>query len=401
MDSFTDMSDKFLYCDGPGISPKQIISACWNGGVKFPDWFQFANREVILTHQGRGAIALICQILNIGSGDEVLMPAYNCGTEVDPFVWAGANVVFYGVDNRAAIDVEDIIRRITPSTKIIYVTHYFGWPQEMNELFQWCKKRDLYLLEDCALSLFSKGPDDTMGRTGAAAIYSFPKSLPVPDGGALVLAKDILIENKNMYPPGNQVVVFKTLSLLKKWMMNNSNPWQYSKFTRNLFVKSWRAKSDVKGFEVRPDMPKDYYFDVRKINWSISRLSGGILRTMNPIDIIEKRRRNYEYLYNSLADIPALRPLFDKLLNNVCPLSFPALVNDRGRWCKALKDYGIFVGGWWAGYHRSFNWEEFPEARKLKNNLLTLPVHQSLDIVHMEHIAKSVRFLAEGILKTS
>lgn len=83
----------------------------------------------MFTYQARFAISLICQLFHIGSGDEILVPAYNCGAEVDPFVWAGAKVVFYRVDNRAAIDVKDIIRRVTPSTRIFYVTHFFGsWP---------------------------------------------------------------------------------------------------------------------------------------------------------------------------------------------------------------------------------------------------------------------------------
>ena len=148
-------------------------------------------------------------------------------------------------------------------------------------------------------------------------------------------------------------------------------------------------------------MAPNYYFDVKKIDWSMSRLSKGILNTTNDCDIVKTRRRNYQYLYNSLLNIPTLHPLFDDLPNYVCPLSFPALVKDRNHWCNALNANGIQAYEWWAGYHRGFDWEEFPEACTLKNNLLTLPVHQDLDIHQMEYIAGCVKKIAEEIYKSN
>jgi perosamine synthetase len=389
------MSREFLSCDGLGCSPTQMISGVLQSYSELPDWLQFEDRESIFTHQGRNAIALICQLLHIGSGDEVLVPAYNCGAELDPFVWAGAKLVFYRIDNKATIDMEDIIRRVTPSTRIVYVTHYFGWPQEIDELAKWCKDKGLLLLEDCALSLFSKGSNNTIGRVGDAAIYSFVKSLPVPDGGALVLNKDIWNETKTFRAPRHRSIILNSLPLLKKWFMHTNKFWQHYEFTRKLLNKSWLKRSLDQNSEIDREMPQNNYFDKQKIDWSISRLSKGILNTTNPDKIVEKRRRNYQYLYKALFNIPTLHPLFDDLPNNVCPLSFPALVEDRNRWCKALNANGILAYEWWAGYHQSFDWEEFPEARHLKNNLLTLPVHQSLDVGHMEYMAKCVKLIAE------
>ena len=395
------MSREFLSCDGLGCSPSQMISGVLQSYSKLPDWLQFEDRESIFTHQGRNAIALICQLLHIGSGDEVLVPAYNCGAEVDPFVCAGAKLVFYRIDNKATIDTEDIIRRVTPATRIVYVTHYFGWPQEIDELAKWCKDKGLFLLEDCALSLFSKGSDNTVGRTGDAAIYSFVKSLPVPDGGALVINKDVWNETKTFRPPRHRSIILNSLPLLKKWFMHTTKFWQHYEFTRQLLSKSWLRKPSGQDCEIKREMPQSNYFDEQKIDRYISRLSKGILNTTNPEKIVEKRRRNYQYLNKALFNIPALQPLFDDLPNNVCPLSFPALVEDRSRWCKALNANGILAYEWWAGYHRGFDWDEYPEACNLKDNLLTLPVHQDLDINHMEYIAGCVKQIAGEIYKSN
>lgn len=284
------MSDKFLSCNGLGCSPTQMISSMLRSDSKLPDWSQFADRDVIFTHQGRYAIYLICQFLHIGAGDEVLAPAYNCGAEIDPYVWAGAKIVFYRIDNRATIDIEDIIRRVTPSTRIIHVTHFFGWPQEISELAKWCKERGLYLLEDCALALFSKGTNDTIGRIGDSAIYSFVKSLPVPDGGALVLNnKKGWNETNISRRPRHRDILLSSLPLLKKWFMHKYKFWHNYEFTHNLLTKSWLGKPMDQNCAIHREMPKANYFDGQKIDWSISRLSKGILSTTNASKILETR----------------------------------------------------------------------------------------------------------------
>ena len=195
------MSERFLSCYGFGCSPARMISALTQSKSKLPDSYQLADRDTVFTYQGRYAISLVCRALKIGPGDEVLVPAYNCGAEVDPYVWCGAKAIFYRVDNRASIDLDDIKRRVTPATRIIHVTHFFGWPQEIGELSAWCRERGLYLLEDCALALFSKGAGDTIGKTGDAAFYSFVKSLPVPDGGILVVNNSKLLHRKQGIQP--------------------------------------------------------------------------------------------------------------------------------------------------------------------------------------------------------
>lgn len=393
------MTVKFLSCNGLGFSPDQMIAGLLNSS-KLPDWFQFADRSVVFTYQGRYAIGLVCQLLNIGSGDEVIMPAYNCGAEVDPFVRAGAKVVFYRIDHKALIDTEDIIRRVTPATRIIYVTHFFGWPQEITQLAEWCRKRGIFLVEDCAQSLFSNGPGNTIGRIGDAAIYSFVKSLPLPDGGALLFKKNIWNESRMLKQLQSRDTFRNSLPLLKKWFMGKNKYWQHYKFTRKLLTKSWLQKTDNKRRELRPEMLKSNCFEEQKMDWSMSGLSSGVLSTTIPDKVIEKRRSNYKYLHNALFNIPSFNPLFDSLPDNVCPLSFPFLAKDRNPWYKALSDKGILVLGW-PGYYPRFDWDEFPEACNLKDNLLTLPVHQNLDTFHMEYIAGCIIQIAEKIDKSN
>lgn len=373
-----------------------MISGLFLVGPQLPDGFGFSEHDAVFTYQGRYAVCLICQLLNLGPGDEVLAPAYNCGAEIDPFVWAGAKVTLYRVDERAQIDTADIMRRVTPSTRLIYVSHFFGWPQQMGALASWCKEKGLFLVEDCALCLFSQGPERTIGRTGDAAIYSFVKSLPVPDGGALVLKnKDFSKLPTMAKPPRFRNIALTSLPLLKKWFMNTNQCWQQHELIRNLLNKSWLKKTGNSDCEIEREMPKSNYFDPGKIRWSMSRLSKGIISRTQPWKIIETRRSNYQHLHNALCSEPSIRLLYDDLPDDVCPLSFPIYVSDRNGWASSLEERGILVGGW-PSYHRGFDWKMFPEVRHLKNDLLTLPVHQGLGADHMTYIAKCVKSIGRG-----
>jgi len=389
------MAAKFVSCNGHGLSPPQIIRGIFSRTSALPDSFGFSDPEAIYTYQGRYAIELICQLLHIGVGDEVLVPSYNCGAEIDPFVWRGAKVIFYRIDGRAKVDSQDIISRLKPSTKLVYVSHFFGWPQDIGDLSKWCKEKGLFLVEDCALCLFSHGPNNHIGQIGDAAIYSFVKSLPVPDGGALILKNKTGLFKKvpNRRPP-YRTLFLNSLPLLKKWFMHNNKIWQRHDMTRKLLTRSWLKGPVNQVTEVECEMPKSNYFDQQKIGWTLSRLSKGIICQTKPQQIVEIRRRNFQYLLKTLRDIPSIQFLFDELPDNVCPLSFPFYVNDRTYWSNALESNGILVGGW-PSYHRGFNWEEFPEARHLKNDLVTLPVHQYLHPNHMEYISQCVQSMAE------
>jgi len=67
------------------------------------------------------------------------------------------------------------------------------------------------------------------------------------------------------------------------------------------------------------------------------------------------------------------------------------LVQNRYKWYRAFQNRGIEVALWWEGYHRGVNWDEFDEARHLKDHLLVLPIHQQLSATDMECIVAAAK----------
>lgn len=385
-----------MSCNGLGIDPACLamsyVSSLF-GGTQLPDFYY---RRILFTHQARNALAHLCHMLAIGPGDEVLVPAYNCGAEIDPYIANGARVTMYRIGNGLKIDSDDIMNRVTASTRIIHVTHFFGWPQDIDALAKWCGSTGIALVEDCSQALFSTGPGHTIGRIGHAAVYSFVKSLPVPDGGALVLNRKQCELEIRFRAPAFNITLRNSGTLVKKWFMNSFLFWQKHAAIRRFFVKSWKRNDERRQENPRPAMLKSNYFVERRMDWGMSPITKGLLRSVDRETVVRKRRKNFQYLLDAVSHIPGITPVFTSLPYNVCPLSFPFIVDDHRMWYERLESMGVLVQGF-RGYYPGLNWDDYPEACNLKDNILTVPVHQYMKTRHLEHIHMCVEAIARRV----
>ena len=144
------------------------VTSCWYGGVQ-------------AIYQG-------IRSLGLQKGDIVLVPAYSCGSEVTPLLAAGLKVEYYRSLLNLSPDLEHLEFLCRKKPRALLVIHYFGFPQPMRALVDFKKKHNIYLIEDNAHGLYSTDRSgNPLGRAGDIAIFSFTKSLPTPDGGALVI----------------------------------------------------------------------------------------------------------------------------------------------------------------------------------------------------------------------
>lgn len=366
-----------------------------------PRWMQLDGNGVIPFYRARVGLWHLCHLWQLKEADEVLMPAYNCGTEVEPFLAYGAKVVFYRVDEHARIDDEDLKKRCTAKTRIVYLTHYFGWPHPVKELYNWCKERNIYVIEDCALSLFSYSDEGYLGTLADASIFSFRKFLPVPDGAVLALRKPVEPNTLSLRPPAAMQTVRNLLPFAKSTALSALDAVHLYGPLRRMKLKSFDLHTFVgKSVQIeKPDMPADYYFDERIQSWSISNISAGILRRTDPEKVVDQRRNNYLFLLERIREVPGVKPLFNDLPDGVCPLGLMVLVSPRSAVAKALNQFGIAACPWWEGYHRKCDWSDFPEARFLKDHVLYLPIDQSLSEMHVESIALCAKRIIEFLRK--
>ena len=380
------MNPRIRYCSHPCLDIKAFLRrrvSSWENEIK-------SQRLLFYTHKGRCGLGQLCKIWKIKTGDEILVPAYNCGTEIDPFIHYGLSVIFYRVDRGAKIDFENLLQRVTSNTRVIYVTHYFGWPQDLSHLSEYCKKNHIYLMEDCALSLFSTPKGCSLGLSGDAAIYSFPKTLPVPDGGALTLVSNTQLKEPFFKPPLTKKIIRGMLPFLKRAVLrlgDKAGIFPYLPHTLYGFSGN-HNKSLPLTTEGLPEIPMSYYYDTQIQVMTASVITRYIVKHTDSKQVILQRRQNYLQLLDALSGSKFFKPLFPKLPEGVCPLFFPVIVEDRELLSNQLNMRGIAAIQWWSGFHRDFSWKNFPEAQYLKEHLLALPIHQQLtfeDINYMIH----------------
>src|SRR4051812_46963931 len=124
--------------------------------------------ETQLFYLARAGVYQTIKTWLAGDPGVVLMPAYHHGVEVEAVRAAGANIVFYRVDENMRIDLDDIRKKVTSlDMHVLYVTHFVGFAQPIAEARKIAHDRGLKLFEDCALALFSRTPEGKpLGSTG-------------------------------------------------------------------------------------------------------------------------------------------------------------------------------------------------------------------------------------------
>lgn len=155
-------------------------------------WFEdrYGFGKCLLTTSCTDALEMSAILMDIGPGDEVILPAYTFVSTANAFALRGANLIF--ADSRPDhpnIDLDSIKRLITPQTKAIVVVHYAGMACEMDEIMELCRENDLFLVEDAAQAIDSFYKGKPLGSFGHFATFSFheTKNIMSGEGGMLVV----------------------------------------------------------------------------------------------------------------------------------------------------------------------------------------------------------------------
>lgn len=151
---------------------------------------------------GLDALWLAFRILEIGTGDEVIVQGNTYIASVMGITINGATPVFVEPDEYNNIDASKIEEKISDKTKAILVVHLYGQASNMNPIVELTKKYNLKLVEDCAQSHGAKCEGKMTGTFGDIGCFSFYPSKNLGgfgDGGAIVTNDDKLAQDFRMY----------------------------------------------------------------------------------------------------------------------------------------------------------------------------------------------------------
>ncbi len=151
---------------------------------------------------GTDALVIALRALNIGEGDEVIIPAYTFFATAGTVMSVGAKPVIVDVDPQSyQIDVSKIEVAITSKTKAIIPVHLYGHPAEMGPILEIARKHGLKVIEDNAQGFGAEYLGKKTGSFGDIACLSFfpTKNLGAyGDGGAVATNDPALAERMRM-----------------------------------------------------------------------------------------------------------------------------------------------------------------------------------------------------------
>ncbi|MEW6772625.1 MAG: dTDP-4-amino-4,6-dideoxygalactose transaminase [Bacteroidota bacterium] len=150
--------------------------------------------KVLLTSSCTDALEMCALLLNIQSGDEVIMPSYTFVSTANAFILRDAKIVFAdSYSHHPNMNADLMEELITPKTKAIVVMHYAGIANDMAKILSIAQKYNLYVIEDAAQCIDSFYIQDNkkipLGSLGHLSAFSFheTKNIISGEGGMLVV----------------------------------------------------------------------------------------------------------------------------------------------------------------------------------------------------------------------
>lgn len=345
--------------------------------------------------RGRYALREAYRLSGIGPGSILLAPAYHCRTMLDPALALGGDVVLYPLradlsPNLAALDL--LATTSSAPIKTLLATHFFGIPQDLSVLADWCARRGITFIEDASHALFNEHHRPSgIGGLGELVVSSPYKFLPSPDGGLLYARDAGRLKSLSMRDP----------SLLNE-LRGMHFAWSRAVERRRNRAGVDPARLDAEfaafaGGQYRSAIERrefsgtsaDYRPDHE--GYAALRFSRMIYRHPDIDSIAQRRRDRYRQWSTATMNLPYCRPLHPALPEDCTPYMFPLYINQPEPHFYWLKQLGLPLYRW-----DSIAVSDCPAAGDYRLHLLQLPCHQSLSDSDMDWMIAAVRKVGAG-----
>ena len=362
------------------------------------------SRNSVVTYNGSAAIAAVVEELNLGPDDGVLLPAYCCGAEAGPFKNVGCQLYFYDIQEDLSANRAQIESAVASHAdiKLLFITHYFGMAQPgLQELAQWCNTRQLTLIEDCAHALYGTSEGVDLGSVGDYAIFSQRKFLPLTEGGMVVSRSGF---TRLSATDKRTVPFFPWLErLFYSMAQNNRCRTKDANIENHMVSIAGIAMSSVPSIACKMVkrlslIPRQQWLTpeaegptaISVYQLGVSTLSKRIWCCSNVEQIVKLRRKHFMLWMRALENQSRVVPLIKALPDGMCPLYFPVLVSHPASIVDRMKKNDIEVFNWWHQVPPELAMlppEDFAVALALKQKVIALPLHQSVNEKNIAHMA--------------
>ncbi len=168
----------------------EMLEAAWSKWI--------GTKHCIAVSNGTSALKLALAALDIGPGDEVIVPALSFIASAIAPLHVGAQPVFADIDPRSFnLDPKVLPALLTSRTKAIIVVHLHGLPADMSEILQFARQNSLHVIEDAAQAHGATYQDKHVGTLSEIGVFSLNASKNLPtcgEGGLITTDNDTLAD---------------------------------------------------------------------------------------------------------------------------------------------------------------------------------------------------------------
>jgi perosamine synthetase len=178
-----------------------------------------------------GFYDLMC-LRGIGKGHEVILLGATCSVMSTAVIRTGATPIYSDIDPETLGSSGRSIKScISKKTRMIVAQHSFGIPCDIDSIVKIAQNKNIFLLEDCAITLGSKVNDRVVGNFGNAALFSFDHSKPINTMiGGIIYTKDkklaaLIGRSRDSYKElglKKQYSIWRRL-IIEKWFCNSKH----------------------------------------------------------------------------------------------------------------------------------------------------------------------------------
>ena len=311
--------------------------------------------------------------LGLVPGDEIIVPAYHHGSEIEALVRAGIVCRFYEPGQRLEPDEKELEALLDTRVRALYLTHYLGIPHDAARWRAWCDERNLLLIEDAAQAWLSSRNGTPVGSHGDLSIFCLYKTFGLPEGAAV-------ISNSPPKPPRptphlgiDRILLRHGAYLAQRW------GW-LAEFRRRL--RRTGGHSAVGEFSAEQE------FALGDPSLGPYGTTGFLLARVTDPSAQAKRAANYDFLLRRLERF--VPDDFAHLPEGTSPWAFPIQTDRKEELVKWLARHGIIALRFWSDPHPRLPVTDFPRAATLRKTIVALPVHQELGVRELERIVDVV-----------
>lgn len=359
--------------------------------------------ELFHFYKGRVALHAILKAMDVGPGDEVIVPGFTCLGVPLPIMNLGAIPVYADItEEDFNIDLSKVPSLVTERTKAIVVQHTFGIPVDMDRVLKLAKEKNLYVIEDCCHTWESSFKGKPIGSFGHASFYSYEWGKPLVLGGGgsarvnepKIREKVESIYERSKEPSNIDSILLWLQRKVHALILRPSLFWSLRKLFRFLsrfrFVVQTFTKEEVKGEMVHANQRMPSFLRA-KLASKWKSLPGDVAF----------RRRIVQAYENGLKSL-GLKTRNTSPDFNAVYLRYPLAVRDKTKVLEKARKRRIEVGDWFNSPVHPLGEAELqvmhyrngscPVAEKITKTLITLPIYNK---VTPRQVRRTIDFLAE------